>query len=133
METRGLLIASLLFLVASCQKHHDTIRQPEIAQVAGIYSGTYSTNLVPAKNITVTLSQNLSFVQGTFVGAGGSLQGSVIGTAGESGATLALSETSPCAGDFTAILTLNGNLLTGTVKGQDCLGTHSSGIFEVTR
>jgi hypothetical protein len=99
--------------------------------VAGGWSGTFESNLLPTTNGTITMSQSGATVTGSYAndaGAAGTVNATVSGRM----ATFRLNQTTPgCPGRYDGYATrvpLGAEDLVYFYAGQDCLGEHTDGF-----
>ncbi len=132
------ILSAVLFIIVlslSCKKEENPA-SPPIISVAGTWTGSYSTSLVPNASIIITLTQTSNNVSGTFKSQSGST-----GTVSNFTATIesnrfdfSLEETTPdCSGTFTGTATVSGDTMDFTFSGSDCLGYHANGSGRAIR
>jgi hypothetical protein len=105
--------------------------------LAGTWTATFRSSLVPQANGTLTLVQSGTTLSGTYTvpttGAGGSVSGTVSGQT----AKFTLTQTGPpgCTGTFTghAVIMSPPEVLFYFYSGSDCLGIHTLGNGTGTR
>jgi len=132
MKRLALLAVIAVFLLVGCGggggDSSGNAPIPPTVDVTGTWdvsiTSTGGNQVSPGSHWTavITSVQSGSSVSGTwvtFVGGSGQVSGSVSGDDFD----MTLAETSPCVGTYHGIGIVNGNQLSGTYSGADCLGT----------
>jgi len=105
----------------------------EVPDISGNWSGNYSSNLISCYIDFVNLTQSGTSFTGTYndsCGTTGIINGEYDGNA----FNFTMTQTSyDCSGSFSGTAYLDGNTLTFTFTGYNCLGTHENGVGSVTR
>ena len=105
----------------------------EVPDVSGNWSGNYSSSLISCYIDFVNLTQSGTSFTGTYndsCGTTGIINGEYDGNA----FNFTMTQTSyDCSGSFSGTAYLDGNTLTFTFTGYNCLGTHENGVGSVTR
>ena len=107
--------------------------QSEVPNISGNWSGNYSTNLISGDINFVNITQSAINFSGTYndsLGTVGTISGEYNGNAFD----FTMTQTnSTCSGSFNGTAYINGNTLTFTFAGYNCLGTHENGTGTLTR
>lgn len=112
------------------------------ANVAGVWTGTYSTSLISnnVRELQFTLQQSGTNVNGTYwrtfsiSGCGaGSLSSTINGTINGNTFSFTMDKDSQCSGTFNGTATISGNTMTLSFTGSDCCGTHNNGQGTITK
>jgi len=108
----------------------------DIPDISGNWSGNYSTNLISGYINFVNITQSGINFSGTYndsLGTIGTINGEYNGN-GFDGFDFTMTQTnSTCSGSFNGTAYVNGNTLTFTFTGYNCLGTHENGTGTLTR
>ena len=108
-------------------------QEGEVPDVSGNWSGNYSSSLISCYIDFVNLTQSGTSFTGTYndsCGTTGIINGEYDGNA----FNFTMTQTSyDCSGSFSGTAYLDGNTLTFTFTGYNCLGTHENGVGSVTR
>jgi len=108
-------------------------QEGEVPDVSGNWSGNYSSNLISCYIDFVNLTQSDTSFTGTYndsCGTTGIISGEYDGNA----FNFTMTQTNyDCSGSFSGTAYLDGNTLTFTFTGYNCLGTHENGVGSVTR
>lgn len=111
----------------------ELIELDEVPDISGNWSGNYSTNVISCYIDFVNLTQSGISFTGTYndsCGTTGIINGEYDGSAFNFTMT---QTTYNCSGSFSGTAYLDGNTLTFTFTGYNCLGTHENGVGSVTR
>jgi len=112
----------------------EAINQEDVVpDISGNWSGNYSSNLISGYINFVHITQSGTNFSGTYndsLGTTGIIGGEYNGNA----FSFTMTQTNyDCSGSFSGTAYLDGNTLTFTFTGYNCLGTHENGIGSVTR
>ena len=104
-----------------------------IPDISGNWGGHYSTNLISSNINFVELAQSGTYFSGTFNDSQGTI-GTISGEYNGNAFNFIMTQTnSTCSGSFNGTAHINGNTLTFTFTGYNCLGTHKNGTGTLTR
>jgi len=128
---------SLLCILTPAEQYNKTVPaegyNEEIPDISGNWSGNYSTNLISGSINFVNITQSGINFSGTYndsLGTIGTISGEYNGNAFD----FTMTQTnSTCSGSFNGTAYINGNTLTFTFTGYNCLGTHENGTGTLTR
>jgi len=108
-------------------------QEGEVPDVSGNWSGNYSSSLISCYIDFVNLTQSGTSFTGTYNDSCGTT-GIIIGEYDGNAFNFTMTQTNyDCSGSFSGTAYLDGNTLTFTFTGYNCLGTHENGVGSVTR
>lgn len=129
------VIMTLSLTIFSCSKDDgNNPTQPGNSNLSGIWSGTITSNLVttPAA-IMLSITHTGNNISGTYNVTTGAF-GTIVGTVNNNSFNFNLTQTTPnCTGSFAGQGNINGTTISFTYNGNDCWGSHTNGVGNLTR